>query len=178
VSDETYNLALRIPVSMIARLDALKDTVRDGLDLTALMIHPKVSRSTVARIALLRGVEALEAGGMRPAPNPEPIEAPPVARTPPAEPDAAEPASAFLREYRKPSRMTKPATVGGAMLRRWRQGEGLSQAKAAKMLGIAQSSYSAVETGKRQPTKQQAAKLGKVAGISPDDWTTPADGEG
>jgi transcriptional regulator with XRE-family HTH domain len=74
--------------------------------------------------------------------------------------------------------MTKPATAGGALLRRWRQGEGLTQREAAKRLGIAQSTYSAVETGRRQPTKPQAAKLAEVAGITAADWTTPADGEG
>jgi DNA-binding XRE family transcriptional regulator len=110
--------------------------------------------------------------------NHEPTEAIPAPRKVTAEPDDTEPASAFLREYRKPSRMTKPATAGGALLRRWRQGEGLTQREAAKRLGIAQSTYSAVETGRRQPTKPQAAKLAEVAGITAADWTTPADGEG
>lgn len=147
----------------------LEDAIRIGLD--AIEQRPPVEPPALAedRNAVRHVVFPIPAEPVAPAPR---------KASKPAEPDDTEPASAFLREYRKPSRMTKPATVGGALLRKWRQGEGMNQKEAAELVGIAQPSYSALETGKRPPTKPQAAKLATLTGIDPAAWTAPANGEG
>jgi len=202
VSDETYNLALKVPMAMIERLDALvPDVAAEYQHLQAAGLIRKVSRSTVARLVMDAGLEALEAkykgtpppqramsytlvdkddGKKTKAVIPPPTveqqasgEAPEMARRQAAEPDPDEPESAFLRQYQKPSRMKKPATAAAGRLRKWRQGEGMNQTQAAELLGITQSAYSTLETGKRPPTPPQAAKLAELAGIDPDDWTTP-----
>lgn len=149
-----------------------------------------VNATTVLRRALQLGLVALRAelaGEVPPvtAPPPRtepppvtpvPPEQPPQARRKPAEPDDGAPASAFLREYKRPSRLSKPATASAARLREWRQREALTQLQAAERLGVGQSTFSALETGKRQPTTEQAAKLEDLAGIPADAWTDD-DGE-
>ena len=189
------DLAIKVPTELVTLAGELVPAVQG---LPAYKWVP-VSKAAVLRLALARGLsvmaEELGEAARRPpaadamvqttlpggAPVPAEPTAPPPAREaklPPAaprEPDDTDPASAFLRSYQKPSRMVKPATATAARLREWRQGQGLNQVKAAELLGMGQSSYSALETGKRLPTPAQAAKLAELAGIDPDDWTAPID---
>lgn len=192
------DLAIKVPHDLVNLAGELVPAVQA---LPAYKWVP-VSKAAVLRLALARGLSVLaeEVGegarlplaadavvqttlsGSERVPV-APTAAPPAreAKLPPAapsEPDDTDPASAFLRQYPKPSRMVKPATATAARLRKWRQGEGMNQAQAAELLGIGQSSYSALETGKRTPARPQAAQLAELAGIAPDDWTTPVDGKG
>jgi len=183
------DLAIKVPQELVALAGELVPAVQA---LPAYKWIP-VSKAAVLRLALARGLSVMTeeiAGGVtlpaaadmvvqttapggEPAPTGTTAPPPKLQPSPPATPDDEAPASAFLRSYQKPSRLKKPATATAARLRKWRQGEGLTQAKAAELLGVGQSSYSALETGKRGPTGPQAAKLAELAGIDPDDWTTP-----
>lgn len=173
MSDDTYNLALRMPKALIDRLDALVDTVRDSLDMKALVLQPKVTRSTVARLALLRGVEMLEGGkGAVPAaPKPK------AARTAPAAPKPA-PKAAPARAKR--SSREKPAgSMGGQRLRAWRDGQGLTQGGAADRFEAKQLQVSRWETApwdgnKGKPTAKWRDVLARETGIDPDAWGQPA----
>jgi DNA-binding XRE family transcriptional regulator len=190
-NDRAINL--RLPGALLDRVAELVPVLQQH----PLLAATRVTQSVVIRLALDQGLERLEKdfGGGRPlsythmvdGKQPVEIKPPPMraqidsgeaarkARKQTAAPDDTDPASAYLRQYRKPSRMVKPSTATAAHLRKWRQGEGLSQAKAAELLGIGQSSYSALETGKRRPVPPLDAKLAELAGIDPGDWT--ADGE-
>ena len=177
MSDKTYNLGLKVPMTMIERLDALvSDVEAEYQHLQAAGLIRKVSRSTVARLVMDAGLDALETRYWTTSSKPLPDPSPGAHKVEAAEPDDTDPASAFLRSYQKPSRMVKPATATAARLREWRQGQGLNQVKAAELLGMGQSSYSALETGKRLPTPAQAAKLAELAGIAPDAWTAAVEG--
>ena len=171
------SLTIRVPSSYPDRADkVLAEFARLDLgpDPFGLLASVRVSRSLVLRLALDRGLAALEAELATGAPaTPEPAEQPTPARR---KPDDGAPASAFLREYKRPSRLSKPATASAARLREWRQREALTQLQAAERLGVGQSTFSALETGKRQPTTEQAAKLEDLAGIPADAWTDD-DGE-
>jgi hypothetical protein len=91
-----YNLALKVPMAMIERLDALvPDVTGEYRHLQATGLIRKVSRSTVARLAMDTGLSAMEERyrDAQPA-NHEPIEAIPAPRKVTAEPDDTDPASA------------------------------------------------------------------------------------
>ncbi|MBU0611290.1 MAG: helix-turn-helix domain-containing protein [Armatimonadetes bacterium] len=172
-----YNLALKVPMPMIERLDALVSDVEAAyVDLRAAGLVRKVSRSTVARLALDAGIGALETKYRD---TPPPV-APKRAPAAPCEPDDTEPASALLRAYggRKPSRRSKPETRAGRLLRQWRESNALSQVQAAERIGKKQAQWGRYERGTHNPPAAIRAELERLAGISPDDWTTPADGEG
>lgn len=173
MSDDNYNLALLVPKSLIRRLDALKGPVRDSLDLDALVLSPKVTRSTVARLALVRGLELLEAG--RGLPQPAPPRAP---STAPAAPKAR-PATRIMdgaragRRKRRSSREKPPATVAGVKLRAWRDREGLTQTAAAERAEVAQSHWSRWEQGKAVPTDAAFARLVVlVPDLTPKDFSS------
>ena len=53
-------------------------------------------------------------------------------------------------------------------LRKYRKQKGLSQADFAKMLGIAQNSYSRYENGSRQPDVDMLNKMADILGVSVD----------
>jgi hypothetical protein len=53
-------ISLRIPEAMLERADALVPLLGDDPEL-AMVVGGKVTRSTVLRVALLRGIKALEA---------------------------------------------------------------------------------------------------------------------
>jgi DNA-binding XRE family transcriptional regulator len=173
MSDDTYNLALRMPKALIDRLDALVDAVRDSLDMKDLVLQPKVTRSTVARLALLRGVEMLEGGkGAVPAaPKPK------AARTAPPAPKPA-PKVTHLppgrRKVRRSSRTKPPMTVAGVKIRAWRESAGLKQAEAADRLGVVQSHWSRIERGEMLPGDDVTTDLANLVGdLAPGDWTAP-----
>lgn len=178
MSDDTYNLALRVPLSLIKRLDALTGPVRDSLDLDALVLSPKVTRSTVARLALLRGVEMLEAGKVPDAPEPPaPAPKPRAAKPAPAAPKPAPKVTRLPpgpRRVRKSSRTKPPLSIAGVKIRAWREQEGLKQAEAADRLGVVQSHWSRIERGEMLPSDDVADRLDYlVGGIAPGDWTAP-----
>lgn len=173
MSDGTYNMALKVPMAMIERLDALVgDVEAEYQHLQAAGLIRKVSRSTVARLVMDAGLIELESRYLRRAARTEGAPT-----TKPAT-GADEPASAFLREYRRPSRRSKPATVAGQLLRKWRESSALSQAQAAERVGRGQATWGKWEKGTITPPAALRAELEDLAGIGPDDWTTPADGEG
>lgn len=60
---ETVTTSLRLPVELLDRADALVPFVATWPELGA---HGKVSRSTVIRVALMRGLAALEAEASAP----------------------------------------------------------------------------------------------------------------
>ena len=180
MSDDTYNLALKVPMAVIERLDALvPDVAAEYQHLQAAGLIRKISRSTVARLVLDAGLEAMEAKYNAPTPK-----APPPTKTPTSEgattrktePADDEPESALIRAYggRKPSRRSKPATVGGKLLRQWRESSGLSQAQAAERFGATQPTWGRWERGESKPTKAARAELeGLVEDLDPEAWTTP-----
>lgn len=60
----------------------------------------------------------------------------------------------------------------GQRLRRWREGEGLSQEALAKRLRVHQSRVSRWEAGDSVPELPQAIALAKLARIRVDDWVS------
>lgn len=201
MSDDTYNLGLKVPMAVIERLDALvPDVAAEYQHLQAAGLIRKVSRSTVARLVMDAGLEALEAkyrgtpppqraksytlvdsedGGKAKAVIPPPTveqcasgEAAEMARAQAAEPDPDDPESAFLRAYPKPSRRSKPTTRAGRLLRQWREGNALSQAQAAERFGASQPTWGRWERGAATPTAKARAELEDlVENLYPDDWT-------
>jgi len=166
-------ITLRLPGEDVDRAEALIDALsRDP------RLRPaRIGRSYVLRLALDLGLGVLEhePGDGSPATRtppkaPEPTTTAPKERKAP-EPDDSAPASTFVRAYGKPSRLSKPATPTAARLREWRQREALTQTAAGKLLGRGQSTFSALETGKRKPTAEQAAKIQELSGIPVEDWT-------
>ena len=110
-------------------------------------------------------------GTAAPPPEPAPPTPAPKARKA-AELDDSPVPSTFLEEYGgRPSRLSKPATATAARLREWRMRAKLTQTDAGKLLGVAQNTWSALETGKRPPNAEQAAKLEELSGIPADAWT-------
>jgi DNA-binding XRE family transcriptional regulator len=190
MSDDTYNLALKVPMTAIERLDALvPDVAAEYQHLQAAGLIRKVSRSTVARLVMEAGLEALETT-YKAAPPPQRVksytlvdptdglkakavippptveqcasgEAAAMARAQAAEPDDTDPASALVRAYggRKPSRRSKPTTRGGRLLRQWRESNGLSQAQAADRFNVSQPTWGRWERGAATPTKAARAEL-------------------
>ena len=125
----------------------------------------RVTQKAVLEEAIRIGLDVLEQ--RPPAPPPALSAAAPVA-----------PPAALPRSRPRTATTTPPATVGGVKLRAWRDEERVSQGAVAEQLGIGQSSLSAIEVGKRAPTAEQAELLRALAGIDPDDWTTPNPEEG
>ena len=169
MSDDNYNLALLVPRVLIDRLDALIGPVRDSLDLDALVLSPKVTRSTVARLALVRGMEMLEAGKGLGQPAKPKAPAVPKARPSTRIMDVARTG----RRKRRSSREKPPATVAGAKLRAWRGREELTQAAAAERAGVVQSHWSRWEQGKAVPTDDAFARLVVlVPDLAPKDFSS------
>ena len=208
MSDDTYNLGLKVPMAVIERLDALvPDVAAEYQHLQAAGLIRKVSRSTVARLVMDAGLEAMETkykgtpppqrvksytvmdpqdGGRAKAAIPTPTvdqaasgEAATVARIQDSDPDDLAPASAFVRAVgRKPSRRSKPTTRSGRLVRRWREGNGLSQEQAADRFGVSQPTWGRWERGESKPTKAARAELEDlVEDLTPGDWTTPLDSD-
>ena len=167
MTDDRVSLTVRVLASYLERADAVlakMDSLYRGPDPLGLWGSVRLSRSLVLRSALARGLEVLEREvGIAP-PSTEPAA---------AEPDDMEPASAFVREYRKPSRRSPSITVAGRRLRRWRESNGLTQTKAAERFGKKQAQWGKYEKGTSLPRPALRAKLEDLAGIDPDDWTTP-----
>ena len=57
MTDDTVHIPVRMPAPMLARLEALEPFVKS---LPELSLKSKVSRSDLIRIAILKGIEALE----------------------------------------------------------------------------------------------------------------------
>lgn len=168
----TADLAIKVPRQLVSRASDLIPMVQAS---DAFKWVP-ISQAAVLRLALDRGLALMEEQYSESAPAP--TTPPPKRRERPKPVDPLEagaelPSVAFRGTRRRPSRMTPPATPAAERLREWRTGEDLTQTQAAKRVGIAQSGYSAIETGKRQPTAEQARKLQDLAGIAPDAWTAP-----
>ena len=165
-------LTLRLPGEDLDRAEALIDALRSDPRLRA----ARIGRSYVLRLALDLGLGVLERDHATDAPSPRPTPKPsapaPKAPRKAAEPDSSALPSTYMREYkRRPSRLSKPATEAAARLRAWRMGEGLNQTAAGKLIGVAQNTLSSLETGKRPPTAEVAAKIEELAGIPADAWT-------
>jgi DNA-binding transcriptional regulator YiaG len=181
-ADSMVNLTIRAPASYIARADALLGQIgvlAPADDPLGLWAAVRQSRSVVLRLALVRGLQALEqdvAVNAEPPANHEPTEAIPAPRKVTAEPDDTEPASAYIRAYgRKPSRQSKPATVSGIKMRNWRQGKGLSQTEAAAMVDRKQAAWGRWERGEVTPKGPMMKRLTElVPTIDRADWATSA----
>lgn len=189
MSEPTYNLALRVPQAVVDRLDELVDDVDAHYrDLRDAGLVRKVSRSTVARLALDAGLAALEAKYRgKPAADPGPalvsVETAPVRlATAPTKPKPPKPAP--KRKAAAPvltvggkrvgsSRSKPPATVAGVKLRAWREREGIQQGPAAERVGKKQGLWSRWEVGAAVPMPKDRPALEALAGIDPQDWNTP-----
>jgi DNA-binding XRE family transcriptional regulator len=171
MSDDVFNLSLRLPMALVDRLDALKDAVRDDLGLDALVLPPKVSRSVVARLALLRGVEQLEAKTATPPRAPAPPKKRP-SRTPMAP-------TATGKTKRGSSRLSPPGSVAAVKLRAWRDAKGLEQGDLAQQLGCSQTTVSLLErTAHTKPPKRAPELAELVPELEDADWTTPPSEDG
>jgi transcriptional regulator with XRE-family HTH domain len=60
----------------------------------------------------------------------------------------------------------------GRRLRKWREGEGMSQAGLAERLHVHQSRVSRWEAGDSVPDLSQAIALARLAKIRVEDWLT------
>ena len=136
-------MTIRAPTEVVERAERLVDYVR-GPMITAIT-GGRVSRSMVLRIALLEGLQVLEERYG------------PIAPAPPAT---------------RPQRQQEPRKTGPDALAQWLEDKGLSQAQAAKMLGVNQSVVSQWKTGKLTPKDDQRARLFEVAGIPAECWVT------
>ena len=168
-------ITLRLPVEDLDRADELVPHLEKVPTLRA----ARVSRSLVLRLALYEGLEALEKRyktvvevEVAPVASP-PVEAPSPSPPATAAPAPDDPASAYLREYPKPSRRSKPKTEVGRRLREWRERQGLTQAQAAEKIGVAQNTWSSLETGKRKRTPKATTleALEALTGIPVAAWT-------
>lgn len=165
------SMTVRLPEDALTRADAL---------VPALESHPllgaaSVSRSVVIRLALDRGLAALEAEfSPAAAPSPEPRRAPPKARTPKPATVAESAPARTTRDGTPRKRQPKappPATGPAADLRRWRQEQGIKrQAEAAARVDVAQATWSRWERGDGAPGPDDAAKLEELTGIPASAW--------
>lgn len=71
------------------------------------------------------------------------------------------------------SRSKPPETVAGVKLRTWREQQGIQQGEAAARMGKKQGQWSRWEGGRAVPTAKDRPALEQLAGIDPEDWSTP-----
>jgi len=173
-SDPLVNLTIRAAASCFTRADALIEPLAEHSpadDHLGLWNSVRWSRSMVLRVALARGLQALEQE-VNGEPTPEPA---PAVREVTRQPDPP-PVSAAAQ--RPSGFQEKPAaTVAGAKLRAWRHSEGLGVSAAADRLGVSRATLSRYELKSVSPNAR-AAVAALVPGIDADDWTAPVDGEG
>jgi DNA-binding XRE family transcriptional regulator len=176
VSDDTYNLALKVPMAVIDRLDALvPDVAAEYQHLQAAGLIRKVSRSTVGRLAMDAGLAALEAKYRDKPAQAKPKASKPAPKASRETPDADpyDPESTYQRAYPNPSRRSPTTTEVGRLLREWRERQPMTQAQAADAIGIQQASVSRLERGvaKRAPTAKTREAIEAVTGIPASAWT-------
>jgi ribosome-binding protein aMBF1 (putative translation factor) len=193
MGDERPDLAVKVPAELLDRATELVPAVQEQPQFRWV----PVSKAAVVRLALDHGLDLLAAvhagdGAARErlaaVLGDHPTERPLSPSQPPQEPQQTSipgtPPPTKPKRSRKPTTPRKPpaefdpTTAAGAQLRVWREGQGLTQKDVAAQLGMGQSTLSALETGKRQPTAKQIAKLAELAGIPADAWTTPTNEDG